>query len=133
LAADRFFSHQPNVPGKGIVASYNPTFWALVARIGLIAGLAGAALMELLHAIEHLVWSYDSGSFLRAVEATTAAHRVLVLLAGGEHFMRYAEGRTWSGPRGFSHESPRSLRGGRPLIYPGAPLPLQQLRWFPEP
>ena len=61
--ADRFFSHQPNVPGKGIIASYNRTFWALVVGIGLIAGIAGAALMELLHAIEHLAWSYDSGSF----------------------------------------------------------------------
>jgi CIC family chloride channel protein len=82
--ADRFFfSPQPNVPGKGIVASYNPTFWALVVVIGLIAGAAGAALMELLHAIEHLAWSYQSGTFLAAVEATTAAHRVLVLLGAG--------------------------------------------------
>lgn len=80
---DRFFSHQPNVPGKGIVASYNPMFWALGVGIGLIAGLGGALLMMLLHALEHLSWSYRSGTFLDGVKAVSAAHRMLVLLAAG--------------------------------------------------
>jgi len=80
---DRFFSPQPNVPGKGIVASYGLVFWVLVVSIGLAAGLCGAALIELLQGIEHLAWSYSSGSFLHAVEATSAAHRVLILLLAG--------------------------------------------------
>lgn len=80
----RYFSHQPNVPGQGIVAGYGPRFWGLVVAIGLLAGLAGAALMELLRAIEHLSWPYLPGDdFLQAVERSSTTQRVLVLLAAG--------------------------------------------------
>jgi CIC family chloride channel protein len=58
-------------------------FWGLVVLIGLASGLGGAALMELLHALEHLSWSYSTGSFLHGVQATPASHRVLVLLGAG--------------------------------------------------
>jgi chloride channel protein, CIC family len=75
--------HQPNVPGRGIVASYGPRFWMLVVLIGVAAGLGGAALMELLRVIQHLAWSYHSGSFLTAVQHTSSTRRVLVLLVGG--------------------------------------------------
>ncbi len=81
--SDRFFSPQPNVPGEGIVASYRPAFWMLVAAIGVIAGLAGALLILLLRAVAHLAWSYRSGTFLDAVQDASAARRVLVLLAAG--------------------------------------------------
>jgi CIC family chloride channel protein len=74
---------QPNVPNRGIVASYQPRFWALVALVGIAAGLSGAALIELLRAVQHLAWSYSSGDFLDAVERTSSAHRVLVLACGG--------------------------------------------------
>jgi chloride channel protein, CIC family len=74
---------QPNVPGRGIVASYGMRFWMLVVLVGLGAGLAGAALIELLRAIQHLAWSYHSGNFLEGVEHTSATHRVLVLAIGG--------------------------------------------------
>jgi chloride channel protein, CIC family len=80
---ERFFSPQPNVPGRGIVASYGLGFWGLVVAIGVISGLAGAVLMLLLHALEHLAWSYRSGTFLHAVQSVSALHRVLVLLAAG--------------------------------------------------
>ncbi len=80
---DRFFSPQPNVPGKGIVASYSPAFWALVIAIGLISGACGGLLMLLLHWIEHTAWSYHSGTFLEGVKRTGSAHRVLVLLLAG--------------------------------------------------
>jgi CIC family chloride channel protein len=82
-------SAQPNVPGRGIVASYGPRFWVLVALIGVGAGLGGALLMELLRGVQHLAWSYHGGaaiegeSFLEAVEHTSAARRVLVLALGG--------------------------------------------------
>lgn len=76
-------SAQPNVPGRGIVAGYGPRFWGLVALIGVGAGLCGAALLELLTAVQHLVWDYHSGDFLVAVEHTSSAHRVLALAAGG--------------------------------------------------
>jgi chloride channel protein, CIC family len=48
--SSRFSSPQPNIPGRGIVAGYGPGFWGLVVAIGVLAGLAGAALMELLRA-----------------------------------------------------------------------------------
>jgi chloride channel protein, CIC family len=51
--------------------------------IGVLTGLGGAALIGLLHAVQHLAWSYHSGDFLRAVERTSAAHRVLVLAIAG--------------------------------------------------
>lgn len=76
-------SHQPNVPGRGIVAGYGLRFWAIVVFIGVAAGLGGAALMELLKLVEHVSWSYSSGSFLDAVRrATTARHLLVLLLAG---------------------------------------------------
>jgi chloride channel protein, CIC family len=65
------------------VASYNAGFWALVVIIGLVAGMAGGLLILLLHAIEHLAWSYHSGSFLDGVQGVSAVHRVLILLLAG--------------------------------------------------
>ena len=58
-------------------------FWLLVVMVGIGAGLGGAALIELLRAVQHLAWSYDSGNFLGGVERTSDAQRVLVLLIGG--------------------------------------------------
>ncbi len=67
-------SPQPNVPGRGVVASYSPRFWMLVVLIGVAAGLGGAALIGLLRAVQHLAWSYQSGHFLEGVErASTPA------------------------------------------------------------
>jgi H+/Cl- antiporter ClcA len=74
---------QPNVPGRGIVASYGLRFWVLVVLVGVGAGLGGDALIELLRAIQHLAWSYHSGDFLDAVKRTSSTRRVLVLLIGG--------------------------------------------------
>ncbi len=74
---------QPNVPGRGIVASYGIRFWMLVVAIGLGAGLGGAALIELLRAVQHLAFSYHAGDFLEGVKRTSSTRRVLVLLVGG--------------------------------------------------
>jgi len=76
-------SPQPNVPGRGITASYSPRFWAAVVLIGIAAGLAGAVLIELLHAVQHLAWGYDEGSFLHGVEHASDGRRVLILTLGG--------------------------------------------------
>jgi chloride channel protein, CIC family len=82
-ADERYFSPQPNVPGRGIIAGYGVAFWALVVAIGLLAGISGALLMLLLHALEHLAWSFHSGTFLDGVRHTSSAHRVLVLVLAG--------------------------------------------------
>ncbi len=71
------------MPGRGIVASYGVRFWVLVVLVGLGAGLGGAALIELLRAVQHVAWSYHSGDFLEGVKRTSSARRVLVLLVGG--------------------------------------------------
>jgi chloride channel protein, CIC family len=76
-------SPQPNVPGRGIVASYSVRFWILVVLIGVASGLAGAALIELLRAVQRVAWSYQTGHFLEGVEHSSDARRVLVLAAGG--------------------------------------------------
>jgi CIC family chloride channel protein len=66
-----------------MVASYGVRFWMLVVLIGVGAGAGGAALMELLRAVQHLAWGYHSGDFLEGVERTSSARRVLVLFVGG--------------------------------------------------
>lgn len=79
----RFSTPQPNVPGRGVTASYGLSFWGLVVAIGVLAGLAGAALMEVLFAVEHFAWSFQHGTFLHAVEQASAGRRVVVLLVAG--------------------------------------------------
>jgi chloride channel protein, CIC family len=74
---------QPNVPGRGIVASYGLRFWMLVVLVGLGAGVGGAALMELLRGVQHLAWSYHIGTFLEGVRGASASRRLLVLVIGG--------------------------------------------------
>ena len=79
----RHFSHQPNVPGQGIVAGYSPRFWGLVVLIGVAAGVGAAVLTVLLNTVQYAAWDYRSGSFLRAVMSATAARHLAVLLAAG--------------------------------------------------
>jgi chloride channel protein, CIC family len=76
----RWFSHQPNVPGRGIVAGYTARFWAIVVALGLIAGVAGALLMKLLGLVERLAWNRHAGSFLAAVRATSPVRHIAVLV-----------------------------------------------------
>jgi H+/Cl- antiporter ClcA len=76
-------SHQPNVPGKGIVAAYGLRFWGLVVTIGVAAGLGAAVLTLLLDLVQDKSWSYRAGSFLAAVTRAGAARHILVLLAAG--------------------------------------------------
>ena len=76
-------STQPNIPGRGITASYGVRFWLLVVLIGAGTGLAGAGLIELRRAIQHLAWNYSSGSSLPAAERASDTRRVAVLAIGG--------------------------------------------------
>jgi chloride channel protein, CIC family len=55
----------------------------LVVLIGVAAGVGGAALIGLLHAVQHLAWSYETGHFLEGTERSSDARRVLVLACGG--------------------------------------------------
>jgi H+/Cl- antiporter ClcA len=77
----RWFSHQANVPGRGIVASYSPQFWLLVVALGLVTGVAAIALMELLKLVEHTAWDYHHGTFLAAVQRVPN-WRIVAVLTG---------------------------------------------------
>jgi len=74
---------QPNVPGRGIVAGYGWRFWLIVAALGFVTGIGSGALLKLLNLLEHALWGGSHLTLVRAIEQTSALHRVLVLLAGG--------------------------------------------------
>jgi CIC family chloride channel protein len=81
--ARRWFSHQPNVTGRGIVAGYSARFWTLVVLLGVITGVSAIVLMALLHLVEHLTYGYGAGPFLDGVQASTGGRRVIALLLAG--------------------------------------------------
>ena len=59
-------------------------FWALVAVIGATTGVGAAALVGLLHLVEHLAYGYRRGPFLDGVEASAGwRHIVALLVAAG--------------------------------------------------
>lgn len=62
-----------------------PLRWAAaVAATGVVAGLAGAALMGLLHLVQHLAFGTSTpGGSGAAVEAAAPARRVAAMAAGG--------------------------------------------------
>ncbi|MGI9185032.1 MAG: chloride channel protein [Solirubrobacteraceae bacterium] len=76
----RWSSHQPNVPGRGIVASYGLRFWALVVVLGVATGVGASALMALLGLAEHLTFGYHHGPFLAGVRTASDTRRVVALL-----------------------------------------------------
>ena len=57
----RWHSHQANVTGRGIVASYSARFWAIAVGLGVLTGAAASALVALLHVVEHLAFGYERG------------------------------------------------------------------------
>lgn len=74
---------QPNLNLGGGSGGLSLRFWALALLTGLGAGLGGGGLMLLLRAVQHLAWTYRTGTFLAAVERTGSAQRIAVLFATG--------------------------------------------------
>ena len=70
-------------PNTGEADGLGWRFWALVPPVGIGAGLAAAALMLLLRAIEALAWGEATGDFLDRVRAAAPEHRLLILLGAG--------------------------------------------------
>lgn len=75
-------SPQPNVSGDP-TAGLGRRFWVLVPLVGIGAGIGAGLLMKLLRLVQRIAWPAYAGNFLRAADAATAAHRVLVLLLAG--------------------------------------------------
>ena len=79
-AARNWFSPQPNVTGRGIVAGYSARFWAIVVVLGAVTGIGAVALVGLLHLVEHLAYGYRSGPFLDGVAAAAGWRHVVALV-----------------------------------------------------
>jgi chloride channel protein, CIC family len=76
----RWFSPQPNVTGRGILASYDRRFWAMVLALGVAAGVAASAVVALLRLIERVSYGSLAHGYTAAVRATPAGRHVVVLL-----------------------------------------------------
>ena len=112
--ARRFASPQPNIPGEGILAGYSARFWAMVIATGVAAGLAGAATVKLLGAVEDVAWRRPASRFLAAVTAASPARDVLVLaLAGALAGLGMLALRRLRGSGGGEVSEALWLRGGR--------------------
>jgi len=81
--ANTYYSPQPNVPGRGIVAGFSTRFWVLTIVIGLAAGFAAGAFVELLHLVERLSWGESPALFLTGVRESSDLRHVGVLLLAG--------------------------------------------------
>jgi chloride channel protein, CIC family len=74
---------QPNVDAAGAAYLFSGRFWLLLIATGIGAGLGGCLLLALLQAVQHLSWSYHSGTFLDGVQQSSASRQVIVLLCAG--------------------------------------------------
>ena len=66
--------------GLGIIASYSARFWTLVIGLGVISGLAAAALVGLLRLVERLSYGVHRPTLLAAVDAAPSWRRIVALL-----------------------------------------------------
>ena len=106
-------SPQPNLHAPADGPGYSIQFWILVLLIGVFAGLAGAGLMRLLFAVEHVAWSYHSGNFYQAVCNASNFCRVRNMLLAG---VVVAAGRKLL-PKGGDVDAAIWFRSGRvPLL-----------------
>ncbi len=73
---------QPNATGDG-EGALTLVFWGMVVLTGIAAGLLGDELMLLLHGVQHLVFGYQSGSFVAGVAHDSGLRRVVSLAVAG--------------------------------------------------
>ena len=82
LPSGRGATEQPNVSGDGDVP-LNTRFWVALVVTGMAAGLLGALMMFVLFNVEHLAFNFQHGTFQAAVERSSNARRITVLLIAG--------------------------------------------------
>src|ERR1700731_170588 len=82
VASGRGAIEQPNATHDGD-AALTPVFWIALVVTGVVTGLFGAGLMALLQFVAKLAFSYHGGSYQKAVEASSNAHRIITLVLAG--------------------------------------------------
>ncbi len=82
IASGRGATEQPNAASDAPEV-HSLRFWVFVVATGIATGLAGAGTMFLLHASQHLAFSYTTGEFQAAVERSSWARRLVVLAIAG--------------------------------------------------
>jgi CIC family chloride channel protein len=81
LARDlRWYSHQPNLSGQGIIAAYSGRFWVLTVLLGVICGIGASVMIGLLNLVEALAYGSGGSGFLAAVAHTPALGHVAALM-----------------------------------------------------
>lgn len=77
---DRAARQQANT---GTLRGLSARFWLLTVLTGVAAGAGAIAMMAVLHAVQHLAFSYHSGEYSAAVARHGDLRRVVVLAVGG--------------------------------------------------
>jgi H+/Cl- antiporter ClcA len=81
VRSGRGATEQPNAASDE--AELTAAFWLLVVLTGVAAGVAGIAMMFVLHAVQHGAYGYSHGSFSDAARRAAGSRRILVLAIGG--------------------------------------------------
>lgn len=76
----RWFSHQPNVTGAGVIAAYGLRFWSLVVVLGVVAGAGAGLLVLLLRGVEHVAFGGHAHTLLAVARAAPAWRHMVVLV-----------------------------------------------------
>lgn len=82
LPSGRGATEQPNAAGDD-ATPLTLQMWVLIVATGVATGLLGAAMMWLLHAVQHLAFGYRHGTFGPAVAHASPQRRLVVLIIAG--------------------------------------------------
>ena len=81
MGSGRGATEQPNATNDP--AELSPRFWALVVATGVAAGLAGIAMLVVLHAAQHVAFGDHHDGFETAVRRAAGSRRIIALAIGG--------------------------------------------------
>lgn len=81
MAGERRGFKQANVALH--VPELSRMFWFLVVVVGILAGVGAMLMMEILRTVQHLAFSYRTGSYSTAVAQHSDVRRVAILALGG--------------------------------------------------
>jgi len=82
VPSGRGATEQPNATGDDD-AQLTPMTWLLTCVTGVVTGLLGIAMYEVLNLVQHVAFGYHHGTFAAGVAAAAGSRRVLALAVGG--------------------------------------------------